>query len=148
MLTYQLISKQIFQPDEPINIQFILFNQSDKPIYVLKWYTPLEGVEGEIFNVYRDGNELMYNGRMIKRGEPRPEDYIRIEAKSNVSSTIDLSLYYDINKPGKYKIEFYKKISDMIITEDLDHNKGTFPRPIEKHKAIEIDGNSIEIIVN
>jgi hypothetical protein len=38
--------------------------------YVLKWFTPLEGIGGDIFRVERDGAELPYHGKLVKRGPP------------------------------------------------------------------------------
>ena len=67
--------------DEPVNLRFELRNQSDRPLYVLIWYTPLEGVAGEIFQVTRNGEELQYQGVLAKRGDPSREEYITIEPR-------------------------------------------------------------------
>lgn len=40
---------------EPVNLRFELHNQTDRPLYVLIWYTPLEGIAGDIFQVARNG---------------------------------------------------------------------------------------------
>ena len=43
---------------EPVNLSFKLHNPTDRTLYVLTWYTPLEGMAGEIFQITRDGEEL------------------------------------------------------------------------------------------
>ncbi|MFN2185547.1 MAG: hypothetical protein ACK2UU_16275, partial [Anaerolineae bacterium] len=58
-----------------VMIQFILTNNSDADLYVLKWYTPLEGIGGEIFRVKRDGQAIPYTGILAMRGDPTPEAY-------------------------------------------------------------------------
>lgn len=143
VLTYQLESKESFRLDEPATIRFTVRDGGDKALYVLMWYTPLEGMKGEIFKVLRDNEELPYEGRMVKRGDPRAEDYIRIEPQDSASATVDLSLGFDVSKPGNYRVEFIKKIYDVIVAEDVDKNKEVFPRPKEKHREEEISGNTL-----
>lgn len=61
---------------DPVPLTFTLTNHGDHPLYVLKWYTPLEGIAGETFRVTRDGQTIRYEGILAMRGDPRPEDYI------------------------------------------------------------------------
>lgn len=49
---------------------FTLENLSDETVYVLKWFTPLEGLFGDIFRITRDSEEIPYTGPMVKRGDP------------------------------------------------------------------------------
>ncbi|MFN2220243.1 MAG: hypothetical protein ACK2UA_16670, partial [Anaerolineae bacterium] len=58
-----------------VMIQFTLTNNSHADLYVLKWYTPLEGIGGEIFRVKRDGQAIPYTGILAMRGDPTPEAY-------------------------------------------------------------------------
>ena len=46
---------------------------------MLTWYTPLEGMAGEILQVTRDGAKLPYQGILAKRGDPTREEYVTIE---------------------------------------------------------------------
>ena len=40
---------------EPVKVQFFLVNDSSENLFVLNWFTPLEGLGGDIFQVRRDG---------------------------------------------------------------------------------------------
>ena len=43
---------------EAVNLRFTLINNTDTMLYVLKWYTPLEGIAGKIFRIERDGQVI------------------------------------------------------------------------------------------
>ena len=88
---YQLSAHKSYVKDEPIIINFTIENISREKVWVLKWYTPLEGVKGKIFHVLCAGKEIPYEGLMMKRGEPTNDDYIQIDQRSFVSADIDLS---------------------------------------------------------
>jgi peptidyl-Lys metalloendopeptidase len=75
-------------------------------LYVLKWFTPLEGLGGEIFRVRRDGHPIPYVGPLAARGDPTPEAYVHLEAGASVSATVDLAEAYDLSNAGEYTIAF------------------------------------------
>ena len=89
-------------------------------MYVLKWYTPLEGVGGEIFRVERDGQPIPYEGPLAMRGDPTPDGYVFVDAGASVSATVDLAAFhaYDFSEPGAYTITFISpRISHLAGTE-------------------------------
>ena len=61
---------------ETVKLKFTLTNNSEVDLYVLKWYTPLEGIAGEIFRIGRDGQLIPYEGILAMRGDPTPEAYL------------------------------------------------------------------------
>ena len=71
-----------------VKIQFTLTNDSDVDLYVLKWYTPLEGIGGQIFRVERDGQAVPYTGILAMRGDPTPEGYQLLEAGQSASASV------------------------------------------------------------
>jgi hypothetical protein len=91
---------------ETVMLKFTLTNNSETGLYVLKWYTPLEGFGGEIFCVVRDGQPIPYKGPEAERGDPTPDAYVFVEAGASVSETIDLAAVYDFSKPGVYTVAF------------------------------------------
>lgn len=136
-LTYSLAARESYFAGEPVVITFKLENDSDETLYVLKWYTPLEGLGGNVFKVTRDGEEIPYNGPMVKRGDPQGSDYAELRPRSSVSAEVDLSPAYDLSKPGNYQVEFAGKIYDVTS------NKSTLPRIREKHQGKTVSGNSL-----
>lgn len=106
-------------PDgDSVELEFTLTNSSEEDLYVLKWYTPLEGLGGEIFRVKRDGQPVPYEGPLAMRGDPTPDAYVFLEAGSSVSATVDLAAAYDFSKSGVYTISFLSpRISHVARTE-------------------------------
>ena len=103
---------------ETVPVRFTLTNNADTPLYVLKWYTPLEGIAGKIFRVERDGEVVPYEGILATRAAPSPDDYVLLEPGASAAAEVDLATAYDFSQAGTYTIEFLSpKISDVARTE-------------------------------
>jgi hypothetical protein len=101
-----------------VNLRFTLINNADTRLYALTWYTPLEGIAGEIFRVERDGEVIPYQGILATRATPLPEEYVLLEPGESVSAEVDLATAYDFSKTGTYTIEFLSpRISDVARSE-------------------------------
>ena len=70
------------------------------------WFTPLEGLAGDLFQVRREGVELFYRGKLVKRGPPIAEDYVWIDAGGSISAEVDLVEGYDFSQAGQYTLQF------------------------------------------
>jgi hypothetical protein len=114
---------------EEILVDMELRNLAEAPRYVLKWYTPFEGVAGEIFRVEHDGEVVPYRGIRAKRGEPVAADYIKLSAGASAEASVDLAHSYDLSVPGTYRIEFVAGLHDVAETAE------TVPRPRDQHRA-------------
>lgn len=106
-------------PDgERVPLTFTLINRSERSLFVLKWYTPLEGIAGEIFQVRRDGQLLPYQGILAMRGDPAPQDYLHLAPGASAEATVDLAQAYDFSQAGTYTIRFISpRISHVAPTE-------------------------------
>ena len=89
-----------------VNVRFTLTNSSPEGLYVLKWFTPLEGLAGDIFGVQRDGVDLPYRGKLVKRGNPVSEEYVWLDAGGSISAEVDLAEGYDFSQAGQYTLQF------------------------------------------
>lgn len=109
-------------------LRFELANRSQAPLRVLQWNTPLEGWKGTILTVTREGEELPYQGPMLKRGDPGREEYAEIAAGGRIEATVDLAEVYDVSRPGSYRVE---------VTGDLlDVTSEAVPRPRDRHQSM------------
>jgi hypothetical protein len=103
---------------EIVRLRFTLTNNSDVDLYILKWFTPLEGLGGEIFSVERDSQPVPYEGPLAARGDPTPDAYVLLEAGASVPAMVDLAAAYDFSEPGEYTIAFIShRISHVVRTE-------------------------------
>lgn len=141
ILTYTLEAEESYAAGSPVRIRFVLSNLSDRQLFVLRWNTPIEGIEGNIFRVTHDGIEVAYRGPQIKRGEPAREDYIRIGPHESVSGVVDLAAAYDVGSAGTYGVAFAGRLLDVT------RNGRALPRPREKHRPMSIGGNAVTVLV-
>ena len=125
----------------PVEISFRLTNRTPAPVSVLRWYTPLEGVRGDIFRVTRGRRELPYEGPMMKRGDPSASDYVEIPAGKSVTGTADLSAAYGIREPGTYRVAFTRGLADVVRAGE------TSPRPRDAHRPRKLSCAAISIEV-
>jgi hypothetical protein len=58
LLSYALHAKTYIL-GRPVTIDFALTNHSSSELSILKWYTPLEGINGRILEVTCDGNVVL-----------------------------------------------------------------------------------------
>jgi peptidyl-Lys metalloendopeptidase len=136
-LTYLLSTLDIHVSGKPVMIDFVIDNGTPSDLWVLTWYTPLEGMKGEIFQVICDGIEMKYQGRMVKRADPTKKDYKCIRSGESETVAVDLTEAYAIPVCRKCRVTFCGEIHDMTQTES------EVPRPSEKHQKILIKGNSL-----
>lgn len=128
-----------FPAEEPVNLRFYLKNQCDYTHYVLTWYTPLEGLLGNIFRiVLDDGEQIPYRGIMARRGQPAAKDYVSIKPGETLSAEVDLASSYDLSKAGHYHLQFNGQLHD--VTE----NKHLIPRKEDAHQWQKIRCNAVD----
>jgi len=132
---------------EPIEVRFTLINQSETGLYVLEWYTPLEGLYGDIFRVERDGEPVPYNGPLVMRGDPTGDDYVYLDPGESASATVDLTAVgendapaYDFSRPGRYTIAF---VSPRI--SDVAQSVSKMARSVEDLHPVQIPSEPITV---
>jgi peptidyl-Lys metalloendopeptidase len=141
MIKYRLSAQNSYVKDNPIIINFTLENLSNENLWVLTWYTPLEGLKGKIFRVICDGTEIPYEGPMVKRGQPKKGDYIHIDPGRSVSVEVDLSNVYKLPVCKECRVEFKGRIYDFSTSGD------STPKSSEEHQMLSITGNTVTFSV-
>ncbi|HVN25942.1 MAG TPA: hypothetical protein VMT71_18385 [Syntrophorhabdales bacterium] len=121
----------------PVIIGFALENLSSGDVWVLKWYTPLEGIKGRIFEVSCDGVEIPYEGMLMKRGDPEENDYIQLGSAESVRAEFDLTTAYSLPLCSECTVTFKGRIHDVVL------NRQDVPRPWDEHQAIDAQGDPV-----
>lgn len=106
-------------PSENAVVRITYRNDSPADLYLLRWQTPLKGVEGDLFDVVLDGQRVPYTGRLYKRAAPKAEDYLRIPAGGSVSADVDLTSVYDMSRTGEYAIRYQTFVQDALRADGL-----------------------------
>lgn len=98
------VEKWRFESSEEIAVGYTLTNDGSSPVLVLRWDTPVDGIEANILRVERDGEPVPYVGKLVKRAAPQPEDYLELGPGESMTFTFDPSTAYDMSAPGRYTL--------------------------------------------
>ena len=127
---------------EAVNVRFTLTNTLSEGLFVLKWFTPLEGLAGDIFRVEREGVALPTHGKLVKRTPPTAEEYVWLDTGGSISAVVDLAEAYDFSQPGQYTVQFLSpRLSHTAKTSGEQANS------FEELAAIGIPSDPIKVTI-
>jgi len=123
-LRAKLAARASYVLGNAVQVELTLENVSSEPVAFLAWNTPFDRLGGDAFRVRRDGAAVRFRGALAKRGEPRIEDYVRIEPGGAATATADLAASYDLSPAGSYAVEFAGRLLDVVVgAERLPHRR-------------------------
>ncbi|RZA32434.1 MAG: peptidase M35 [Lysobacteraceae bacterium] len=111
--------REKFARSDEVLVRVTLHNASVLPQFLLKWHTPLAGVEAPLFEVLRDGQQVAYLGIKAKRPAPGPGDYVRLEPGASLTSTVELSALYEMNVTGPYQLRYRTASSGLFAASGM-----------------------------
>jgi peptidyl-Lys metalloendopeptidase len=116
--------KRIFGTADDVVVEVTLTNMSRDPQYVLKWHTPFNQIEEDLFEVTRDGEKVAYLGYHAKRPAPKPGDYFVLKPGKSYSRKVELSALYDMSVTGNYAIR-YQTASLHLFSPGIAESAGS-----------------------
>ena len=111
--------REKFARSDEVLVRVTLHNAGATPQFLLKWHTPVAGVEAPLFEVLRDGQPVRYLGIKAKRPAPGPDDYLRLEPGASLSSTVELSALYEMNVTGPYQLRYRTASSGLFAASGM-----------------------------
>lgn len=100
------MDKAAYAASDAVVVHVTISNPTNRPIKLLKWYTPAEDVEEELFAVKREGAEVGFMGPHYKRPAPKANDFVMLKAGESLTRDVNLGAYYDLSATGSYKIGY------------------------------------------
>lgn len=100
------LSEPFLKNSDNVNVTFTVTNTENRPVRVLRWEMPFQGIEGNLFEVARNGEPVTYLGRVYKRGLPQDSDFMLLKPGQSLSTEVELSAYYNMRYTGEYTIRF------------------------------------------
>lgn len=91
---------------EDVVLRVDITNVANHPVHVLKWNTPVDGVEGALFRVARDSLPVTYLGAVYKRPAATGRDYVKLAPGETLSRLVALTGLYDFSETGAYAIRY------------------------------------------
>jgi peptidyl-Lys metalloendopeptidase len=105
-ISAKIYSHALYFAGEGANLIFELTNHTKKPVHILKWNTPLEGLKSDCLHVLKNGKTMAYDGRLVKRGQPKPKDFILLEPGKSISAKVDIGEVYNMKNARKVKVNY------------------------------------------
>ena len=108
--------------NDPINLKFTVYNNSDSAQTFCKWHTPFEPLMSKYLDITGEsGEDVQYKGAMAKRVMPPPaSSYITLAPKDSLSATVNLLEAYSIEKPSTYSVRYNsEEISGLSIKDSV-----------------------------
>jgi peptidyl-Lys metalloendopeptidase len=126
---------------QPVVLRFTLTNPGPVALQMLRWNTPFEGAWLAPFvTVERAGRPLAYQGPMVKRAEPKADQYLRIEPGASVSAEVDLAQPFDLSALGLYHVR-----PRLALVDLFDARKGEPPRLRQAHVGAAQACNAVDV---
>ena len=100
------VAQSEFNSAQDVLVSVTVSNPTKHTVRVLKWFTPVEGVEEPLFTVTRDGQPVAYIGAHYKRPAATGQDYISLKSGESFTSVVNLGDYYDLSQSGQYEIAY------------------------------------------
>ncbi len=110
------VAQAEFNSSQDVLVTVTVSNPTRHTVRVLKWFTPVEGVEEPLFAVARNGEPVPYIGAHYKRPAITGNDYISLKAGQSFSNTVNLAEFYDLSQTGQYDV-FYAVASFNLFDE-------------------------------
>ncbi len=131
--TATINNKPVIKMGEEVIVEVTLSNNHSVDYFILKRFTPLEGLRANIFTVTTNkGSIIPYDGLMFRRGPTQKDEYIKIRANSSISSTATLSNAYGFYEVGTYLVKlsttitFASSLDVAPVTQLLVSNTNRF----------------------
>jgi hypothetical protein len=115
LLRCEMTLAPTLSPSQKAELTFRLVNAGTRPVQVLNWQTPFEGIAAPMFTVKRDGMVVDFHGAMVKRGAPSRESYLGLQPGERRQAAVDLADGWDVAVPGTYTVEYSGELFDAFV---------------------------------
>lgn len=109
--------KDSYSSSEGVLMRVAISNPNKRTIRVLRWFTPIDGIEDDLFQVTLDGQPVEYIGPHFKRAAPADKDYVLLKAGESIETTVDLGGLYDLSRGGYYSVS-YRALSYHLYSKE------------------------------
>ncbi|WP_394834976.1 M35 family metallo-endopeptidase [Pendulispora rubella] len=110
-------SKSFFAKQDGLSLTVTLTNGANHAVRLLRWETPVDGIDAPLFVVTRNGMPVDYIGRIYKRAAPRAEDYVVLAPGESLERRVDLAEAYDVRETGNYVVQYASGVDSLVSNE-------------------------------
>ena len=85
-------------------VEVTITNTSNQSVRMPSYLLPSSLVQTKLFRVSRDGEQVQYEGPMIKRGLPTAAEFTVLRPGESRRTVVDLAKGYDMSQGGQYTV--------------------------------------------
>ncbi|HRC84354.1 MAG TPA: M35 family metallo-endopeptidase, partial [Thermoanaerobaculia bacterium] len=108
-------------------VRWSLTNSGSSTAYILRYQTPLFGIEADLFNISLDGERALYVGKLYKRPAPTAKDFLALAPGQTLTKVIELSSAYAMNRAGEYAVQYRADLAESLrpakLAGDFDYSE-------------------------
>jgi len=134
------VSQGQYASSQDVIVTVTITNPTKHTERLLKWFTPMEGVEESLFIVTRNGELVSYTGTHYKRTAATGKDYISLQSGESITSVVNLGEYYDLSQSGEYEVAYNVSAFNL---HDPKGNSFKFADSLSSEKvSMKVDGRA------
>jgi hypothetical protein len=99
---------------------------------------------GDCLSMQRDGDVIPYDGKLVKRGDPRSGSYVLIAPNTRLESTVDIAEAYAIDQAGDYTVNLNAQLLDAFA---VPGNANVGPRKRQAYEAHKLRTSTVQFKV-
>lgn len=120
-LQVRLTGGSTFGAEQKVTVTVTYTNASGRALRLLRWFTPAQGLEEELFLVLRNGEPVEAKLPHYKRPAAQERDFIVLPPGQSLSFTAELDEAYDFSQTGTYTLRFE---ADALRTQGFTSGPG------------------------
>ena len=87
------VAQSDFDSGQDVLVTVAISNPTKHTVRILKWFTPIDGMEEPLFIVLRNGQTVAYTGATYKRPAATGKDYISLKSGESITNVVNLGEY-------------------------------------------------------
>lgn len=122
-------TQPVYGVADAVVVHVTITNPNTTDLRVLRWQTPVDGLQGPLFQVTRDGEAVPYLGVLVKRPAPTEDDYLVIAPGGTLEADVDLSASWSFAAGGRYEVRYETSSQQLYSTGSAKRAAGSLASP-------------------
>ena len=144
MINLSLVDRTtVSDQDVMVNVTFT--NVGQTPLQLVRWYVPDGDLDGDLFVLSRDGQDVPYVGPLVKRGSLTNQDLMTLQPGESVQRTVELAAVYDLSTSGVYSIRYTVAAAQVFAPGSMRVNANVYREAFEQESIATTEMLSNEV---
>jgi len=111
------VDRSWFDASQELLVRMTISNPGSETVGLLRWQTPIDGIEHDIMTITRDSQPVRYTGILAKRSAPAAEDFLMLAPGEELTFMVDPSAAYDMSQQGNYTVQYAARLEGRLVAK-------------------------------